>query len=134
MATIGSPHWTSRHLAFPDLSQPVLLREISLRRRGAEQCTCLGLVVGDCSHGKVSVPQPLRIMFDAQIEAPQPQVQPNPAHLVHSGLDKVLRIEAPGWLDRETRSSIAAGLASQKPAFERVHLLEIDAALAEEID
>jgi hypothetical protein len=60
-------------LALPDLRQPVLLREIGLRRRGAEQCTCLGLVVGDRSHGEVSVPQPLRIMFDAQIEAPQPQ-------------------------------------------------------------
>src|SRR5215831_4202471 len=107
----------------------MLLREISLRCRSAEQCTGLGLVVGDRSHGKVSVPQPLRIMFDAQIEASQPQVQPNPAHLVHSGLGEVLRIEAPGWLDRETRSSIAAGLTSQKPAFERVHLLEIDAAL-----
>src|SRR5262249_18561744 len=129
MATIGSPHWTSPQLAFPDLSHPVLLREITLRRRGAEQCTCLGLVVGDRSHGKVSVPKPLGIMFDAQIEAPQPQVQPNPAHLVHSGLGEVLRIEAPGWLDREARSSIAAGLASQKPAFERVYLLEIDAAL-----
>jgi hypothetical protein len=51
----------------------VLLREIGLRRRAAEQCTCLGLVVGDRSHGEVSVPQPLGIMFDAQIEAPQPQ-------------------------------------------------------------
>jgi hypothetical protein len=62
------PGW-SRHLALPDLRQPVLLREIGLRRRGAEQGTRIGLVVGDCGHGEVSVPQPLRIMFDAQINA-----------------------------------------------------------------
>jgi hypothetical protein len=31
-------------LALPDLRKPTLLREIGLRRRGAEQCTRLGLV------------------------------------------------------------------------------------------
>src|SRR5262249_59281584 len=62
-------------------------------------------------------------------EVVEGEVEPNPADLVHSGLGEVLRIEAPRWLDREARSSIAAGLAPQKPAFERVHLLEIDAAL-----
>ena len=46
----------SRHLALPDLRQPALLREIGLRRRGAEQCTRLGLVVGDRGHGEVGVP------------------------------------------------------------------------------
>jgi len=71
-ATIRLPK--SRNLSLPDLRQPVLLREIGLRRRGPEQCTCLGLIVGDRGHGEVSVLQPLRIMLDAQIEAPQPQV------------------------------------------------------------
>src|SRR5262249_27183624 len=93
----------SRYTALPDLGQPALLREIGLRCRGPEQLTRLGLVVGDRGHGDVSVPQPLRIMFDAQIEAPQPQVQPNPAHLVHGSLNEVLRIEAPRRLDREAR-------------------------------
>jgi hypothetical protein len=31
-------------LALPDLRKSMLLREIGLRRRGAEQCTRLGLV------------------------------------------------------------------------------------------
>ena len=65
---------SSRYLALSNLSQLVLSCEIGLRRRGAEQCTCLGLVVGGRSHSKVGVPQQLWIIFDAQIEPPQPQV------------------------------------------------------------
>jgi hypothetical protein len=45
VATIGwSRGWTSHRLALPDLRKPMLLREIGLRRRGAEHYTRLGLV------------------------------------------------------------------------------------------
>src|SRR5262249_43092052 len=100
-ATIGwSRRWTSHRLALPYLRRPMLWREIGLRRRGAEQGTRLGLVVCDRGHGEVGVLPPLRIFFDAQIEAPQPQIQPNPARLIHGGLGEVFRIEAPSRLDQ----------------------------------
>src|SRR5262245_27441755 len=116
-------------LALPDLLQPTLPSEVGLRRGGAEQFVCFSLVVGNRRHCQVSVLETLRIMLDAKIDSPQPQVQPTPPHQFRCGFAEVLRIEAPGRLDREAGAPVASDLTSKETTFERVDLLEIHAAL-----
>src|SRR5262245_2436088 len=118
-----------RWLALPGLVQPALPSEVGLRRGGAEQFACFSFVVGNRRHGEVGVLETLRIMLDAKIDSPQPQVQPTPPHQFRCGFAEVFRIEAPGRLDREAGASVATDLASKETAFERVDLLEINAAL-----
>ena len=119
----------SRRLALPGLVQPALPSEVGLRRGGAEQFACFSFVVGNRRHGEVGVLETLRIMLDAKIDSPQPQVQPTPPHQFRCGFAEVLRIEAPGRLDWETGASVATDLASKETAFEWVDPLEINAAL-----
>src|SRR5262245_48406596 len=49
--------------ALPDLFQPALLSNVSLRRSGAEQFVCFSLIVSNRRHCQVGVLETLRIVL-----------------------------------------------------------------------
>src|SRR5882757_8704669 len=86
----------------------LLLTHIALRRRRAEQLAGLGLVVHDRRQRQVHIRGTVRIVLDAQIDAPQAEIELRPPRLLDQRLPPMARVEQQSRLQPQSRAPVAA--------------------------
>src|SRR6516165_10371319 len=115
MARLGANDAT-----FADLLQTSFLLDIAARGLAAEQLERLDLVVGDRRERRIHVVVALRIALHPLVDAPQAEVEGDPAVELPNRLHQVHRIEPPDRLARPARAPVAARFAADEAALDRV--------------
>src|SRR6516165_1321726 len=110
----------------PEILQVTLLADVSLRRRGCEQFEPANVIVIRDRRRKIGIGKSLRIASDAEVNAPQLQIQRDPLHHLDRCFAEVAWIELPDRFTRPVRPPVPTKFQPYEATFERMNVFEFD--------